>query len=267
MTKKTKRTDLTPRTATAPLLEEPVTETPAALVPAPAVTMFERLALDPNVPVEKLEKLIELQERIMRHNAEAAFNAAFSKMQPQIPIIDEHGRIEVRGQLRSTYAPLEDIHEVIKPILAEHGFAIRHRTEWPADKANIIRIVGILSHEQGHREESSFEAPMDKSEYRTDIQSQGSTVSYGRRYTTLDLLNIATRKADNDGQGSQARSDVKAPEGFDAWWAVFEPMADQGMPALMEAWNKSKDEYRKHVMATNRGGWAALKTRAGQVGA
>lgn len=254
------------KSAAAPLLEDAVE--PQALTPAPAVTMFERLAMDPNVPVEKLEKLIELQERIMRHNAEAAFNAAYSKMQPEIPIINEHGRIEVRGQLRSTYAPLEDIHDVIKPILAAHGFAIRHRTEWPAEKPNVIRVVGILSHEQGHREESAFEAPMDKSDFRTDIQSQGSTVSYGRRYTTLDLLNIATRKADNDGQasGSQERKDIAAPAGFAEWWAVFEPQAEQGFKALTEAWNKSKIEYRNHLLATNKTGWIALRAKAEQVG-
>ena len=252
------------KSTTAPLLEEPTAAT--ALAPAPAVTMFERLALDPNVPVEKLEKLIELQERIMRHNAKAAFNAAFAKMQPEIPIIDEHGRIEVRGQLRSTYAPLEDIHDVIKPILARHGFAIRHKTEWPADKPGTIRIVGILTHEQGHDEDTAFEAPMDKSEYRTDIQSQGSTVSYGRRYTTLDLLNIATRKADNDGQGGrQPQPDITAPAGFAEWWAVFEPMAEQGLPALMDAWNKSKLEFRNHLMKTNKRGWDALKAQASAV--
>lgn len=175
-----------------------------------SVAMFERLARDPNVDPEKLERLIALQERIMRHNAKAAFDGAFSKMQPKIPVITENGRIEVRGTVRSTYAPLEDIHDVVKPILAEHGFAIRHRTEWPKD--GIIRIVGILSHEQGHSEETAFEAPLDKSEYRTEIQSMGSTVSYGRRYTTLDLLNISTRKADNDGQKVTAEGLIRFKE-------------------------------------------------------
>src|SRR5688572_29901797 len=109
--------------------------------PAPAdsvALMFERLAKDPAVDVEKLERLIAMQERIMRHNAKAAFDASYARMQPEIPIIDEHGRIEVKGTLRSTYAPLEDIHKVIKPICSQFGFAIRHRTEWPDEKKGII---------------------------------------------------------------------------------------------------------------------------------
>lgn len=229
--------------------------------PAPAVTMFERLALDPNVSVDKLERLIQMQERIMAHNAKAAFGAAFTAMQSELPEISEKGQILVKGVLRSTYAKLEDIHAAIKPVLQKHGFAIRHRTEWPAERPNVIRIVGILSHEQGHSEESAFEAPMDKSEYRTDIQSMGSTVSYGRRYTTLDLLNITTRGQDKDGAGKEPES----PKGFDNWLADMEATADTGLSALQVAFQKSPKEFREFVTKHQAIVWARLKTRAGAV--
>jgi hypothetical protein len=242
---------------------EPASET--VVGGADVALMFERLARDPAVDVEKLERLIAMQERIMRHNAKAAYESQFSQMQPKIPVIDEKGRIEVKGSLRSTYAPLEDIHDVIKPILSEYGFAIRHRTEWPQDKPNIIRIVGILSHAQGHSEESVFEAPMDRSDYRTDIQSMGSTVSYGRRYTTIDLLNISTRRIDNDGQGVGKHDGPAPPEGYDAWLATLEGVADEGMKAWSLAWNKSKPEYTKHLAQTAPKHLAAIKTRAASV--
>ncbi len=244
---------------------QPAPEPQDALVPAPAVGMFERLALDPNVGVDKLERLIAMNERILAHNAKAAFNVAFTLMQAELPEIGERGEIMVKGVLRSRYAKLEDIQAAIKPILKAHGFALRHRTEWPAEKASIIRIVGILSHAEGHSEESIFEAPADKSDYRTDIQSMGSTVSYGRRYTTLDLLNITTRGVDNDGQKQPELKDIKAPEGFDNWWTDMQATADSGMAALTTAWNGSKKAFTAHLIATNRTGWEALKTRARQV--
>lgn len=244
-------------------------ETPAPATAAPEnglAVVIERLALNPDVDVLKLEKIIELQERVMKHQAAAAFNAAYSKMQASIPEINERGQIIVKGSLRSTYARLEDIHEVIKPILRDHGFAIRHRTEWPEDKKGIIRIVGILSHEMGHSEESCFEAPADKSEFRSDIQSQGSTVSYGRRYTTLDLLNIATRGADNDGQRKPptqtAPPEVKAPAGFEEWWLDMRAVAEEGLEKLEAAWTNSKTEHRRHLLAVNRQGWESLKRTA-----
>ena len=218
---------------------------------APLLPMIERLASNPEFDVAKLEKLIEMQERMMRLNAKAAFEAAFARMQPDIPEIDERGKILVKGTLRSTYAKLEDIHVAIKPILKDHGFAIRHRTEWPADKPNIIRIVGILSHEQGHSEESAFEAPADKSDYRTDIQSMGSTVSYGRRYTTLDLLNISTRGADNDGQRRDPEPPTP-PKGFNEnLVADLEASADNGWPALQRVWKSWTQEQRDYLQRIN----------------
>jgi len=223
--------------------------------------MFERLATNPDVDVAKLEKLIAMQERIMAHNARAAFDTAFTTLQTELPEINEQGRITRKdGSTISTYAKLEDIHEAIKPIIAKHGFAIRHRTEWPADKPGIIRIVGILTHCQGHREESVFEAKADQSDYRTDIQSQGSTVSYGRRYTTIDLLNIVTRGQDKDGQAPKAAP--AAPEGYVAWLAIMEGLADSGMPALTEAWNQSKREFRDYITRYEPLKWAACKTKA-----
>lgn len=247
--------------AKASLLDEANPTQVRDLVPQEStdtVAVFERLAKDPNVDPEKLERLIALQERIMRHNAKASFDAAFAKMQPEIPEIDEKGQILVKGTLRSTYAKLEDIHKVIKPILARHGFAIRHRTEWPTEKPNIIRIVGILSHQEGHSEESAFEAPKDASDYRTDIQSQGSTVSYGRRYTTLDLLNIATRGADNDGQNGKPQP----PEGFDNVWKNLTKAGEAGQLELDACWENCEPVFKNYVIKHMKQEWEALKKSA-----
>lgn len=237
----------------------------AAIAEVPAspsvTTMIERLAMNPDVDVAKLERLIAMQERILAHEARAAFNGAFTRMQSALPEISERGQILVKGQLRSTYAKLEDIQAEIKPILKDHGFAIRHRTEWPAEKPNIIRIVGILSHEQGHSEESIFEAPADKSDYRTDIQSMGSTVSYGRRYTTLDLLNITTRGLDKDGQ-AQAPKPPVAPAGFDDWWTDMAAVAEEGFGPFSAGWNRSRQDHRAYAMATRKDALSALKLKA-----
>jgi hypothetical protein len=172
-------------------------------VPDNPALVFERLARDKNIDPDKLEKLINLQERIFQHQARERFDAAFALMQNELPSIGKKGQIlnKDRTTVRSTYARLEDIHAVVKPILAKHGFSLRHRTEWPADKPKTIRIVGILTG-YGHREESAFEAEADRNEFRTTIQDQGSTVSYGRRYTTKDLLNLTEIGVDNDGQAA-----------------------------------------------------------------
>lgn len=243
-----------------------VAEKQVALVPVDeiaepkALTMFERLAADPNVPVEKLEKLIAMQERIMRINAENAFNVAFAQMQPEIPTIAERSKAD-----KATYAPREDIVDVVRPILSRHGFSLNFKTEWPGD--NKVRIIGILKHIAGHSETSEFLSGADQTGSKNAIQALGSAVEYGRRYTTTDLLNIATRKADDDGAaaGQKPKPEVKAPAGFEDWWTDMAACADNGIKALEEAWTRSKPEYRKHVIATNKPVWESLKRKAAAV--
>lgn len=232
--------------------------------PIPAVGMFERLAKDPTVPVEKLEKLIELQERIMRHQAKAEFDAAFSQMQGEIPAITERGEITVNGQVRSRYARHEDILEVVKPILQKYGFAIRHRN---AFENGIVKITGILSHRSGHSEEDEFVAKADDSGSKNAIQALGSTRSYGQRYTTISLLNIATRGTDDDGHGSEKGKAPTEPEGYADWLDNMAAVADEGLPRLQAAWNESKRALREYVTKFEPQKWQTLKAKAAKVGA
>lgn len=251
------------QTSEQPLPLAPPTE--MAVAPAPThgdalVLMFERLATDPRVDVDKLERLIEMQRGIVKANAAAAFNAAYTQMQREMPAIEERGQIAVKGTVRSTYAKLEDIAEVLRPVLHKHGFAIRHRTEWP-EAGGIIRIVGILSHEQGHSEESVFQAPADRSDFRTDIQSMGSTVSYGRRYTTLDLLNIVTKQADDDGADNS-----EGARKYANWLLDLEAVArSDGYDGLVAAIKKGGDAYRKALASS--ADWPRLKAIAAKSGA
>lgn len=241
----------------------PVTLPAVAAEVAPAadmLAMIERLASNKDVDVTKLEKIIDLKERVMAHDAKAAFAVAYSRMQPEIPAINEKGQIKEReGVVRSRYAKLEDIQKAVKPILAKYGFALRHRTEWPEDRKGTIRIVGILTHEFGHSEESVFEAPLDKSQFRTDIQSQGSTVSYGRRYTTIDLLNIETRGLDDDGQKSGR---PEPPTGYDEWALALSGEAAKGIKAIEVMFAAAKPEYRTFLTQHDGEAYKKIRERA-----
>lgn len=234
-----------------------------ANVPEATVTMFERLALDPSVNVEKLERLIEMQERIMRHNAKAAFDAAFAEMQGEIPIITERGEIRVNGALRSRYATNEDIQEALRPILSKHGFALRFRNECHEKH---LKVVGILSHRGGHSEQDEFLTAPDSSGSKNDIQAIGSARAYGQRYTTLSLLNIATREAgkgaDDDGNAAGRKSAPMAPAGKDDWLDDLRAVAENGTTALEAAWKSSKPELRAWLTKNDGETWHRIKAHA-----
>lgn len=239
--------------------------TAPTVMPDASVSMFERLVRDPGVDVEKLERLIAMQERVMRHNAKAAFDTAFAKMQGEIPVITEKGQILVKGELRSKYAKNEDIQEVIRPILQRHGFSIRFRNE--VMDGGKVKVVGILSHEQGHSEQDEFVTKPDDSGSKNDIQAIGSARSYGQRYTTTALLNIATRGADDDGERANITKPTEkpSPAGYDLWLEGLEAVVPEGMPAFAKMWNSAKDEHRKYLIATAPKLLASFRTKAAQV--
>lgn len=62
-----------------------------------------------------------------------------------------------------------------------------------------------------------------------------------------------------------APADLVAPEGFESWWTDMESTADEGIAKLEAAWLASKPEYKRHVNATLRAKWTALKVKAEQV--
>ena len=223
------------------------------------VTMFERLATDPSVDVAKLEKLIEMHERILRHQAKAAFDAAFSEMQGDLPTITEDGEIEVDGVVRSTFATDEAIVEAVRPVLKRYGFALRFKNKVADGK---LKIIGILSHKGGHSEDDEFETDPDDSGKKNKIQARGSARSYGKRYTTIALLNIVTRGQDDDGQSAYKPDETEVPAGLEDWWMDLRAVADEGFEAFAKTWNESRKDYRTFVTKHRNGAVTTLKKHA-----
>lgn len=239
----------------SPVKEVALTATDEA---ASFVTVLARLADNPNVDVTKLERLIDAHERIVRSQAKADFDAAFSVMQGELPVIAERGQIKVRETLRSRYALYEDIVEQVRPILSKHGFSLRHRNEYDG---NVQVIIGVLSHRSGHSEEDVFRCPPDSSGEKSSIQAMGSTRSYGQRYTTISLLGIATRGMDNDG--AKPKPTQQEPDGYESWLMDLESTADNGIEALESAWKNPKaGAFREFLMKTAPATLTTLKNKA-----
>jgi len=250
---------MTPAPAAQPVLDmalarkpENQTVQPTAVEPASVMQMIERLASHPQFDAAKLEKLIDLQMRVTEHQAKAAFDAAFPALQAAIPMIPERGKTNT-----GRYALLEDIIEIVRPILQAHGFSMSFRTEWPSP--NLVSVVGVLTHQAGHSRESTFQSPADTSGSKNAVQALGSVVSYGQRYTVKDLLGIVSRGMDDDGQA--ATPATAAPAGFDDWWDDLRATADTGSDAARKAWKVSRPEYRAYVEKHMKGAIDELKTR------
>lgn len=229
----------------------------AAIAPATdEVTVFERLAKDPTVDVEKLQRLIDMHADLKRMQAKSAFDQAFSIMQGDIPAIEEKAKTN-----NGTYAPLEDIISKVRPILKVNGFYLTFRTEWPDQKT--VRVIGILAHKDGHERTSEFLSGADTSGNKNAIQGLASAVSYGQRYTVKDLLNITTRGADNDG-ATAGKAAPEEPAGYEDWLDMLTAVAEEKEPEkLKAAWEKAKPMYRSYLTKHTPQVWAGLKKTAG----
>jgi len=162
---------------------------------AAILSVIERAALNPDVDIDKMERLLQMQERIVARNAKAAYSAAMSDMQRDLPTISKLG---VNTHTEKTYGRWEDIHAAITPVLSDHGFALTFRTS-TVDK---VTVTAVLSHREGHAEETSLTLPSDAGKGRNDVQAIGSSISYGKRYTACAILNINVGGEDDDGKAA-----------------------------------------------------------------
>jgi len=187
-----------------------VPEVPAA---KSIIAVIERAVLNPDVDIDKVERLLQVQERIIDRQAKADYTTALAEMQPDLPVTPEKGAIKNRaGEIQSTYPKWEDISDDIRPVLHAHGFALNFRIE-NLENDRVI-VYAILSHRSGYSEETPSPAmAADTSGSKNAIQAQKSTVSYGKRISAQAILNLTSRGDDDDG-GAGGAGPTVSPEQF-----------------------------------------------------
>lgn len=202
------------------------------------LSVISRAAADQSVDIDKMERLLQMHERMQDKQAAAEFAADLAEMQDKLPSIGERGN----AAGRYTYALWEDINAAIKPILRTHGFSLTFRTDF----ADGITVTGVLLHKSGHREETSIKLPADSSGNKNAVQAVASSVSYGKRYTAGALLNLTSHGEDDDAFAASSTVDVSG-------WR----------DAIVAASDKTElDRLAKELKAANLPGPALKQVRA-----
>lgn len=191
--------------------------------------MIERAARDPNVDIDKMERLFTMHERMTATAARLAYDAAFAAMQPDLPEIDKKGKITIKEKggdkvIQSTpYALWDDTNKLIKPILAKYGFGLSFRI---AQTESRLTTRAVLSHLGGHREETEFSSPIDATGSKNNVQGWGSAFSYGKRYTGTAILNITTKGEDDDGKSAGAAETISPEQAEELAMLISETKSD-----------------------------------------
>lgn len=184
-------------TAIAPREEAPVQSETAAII-----QVIERAALNPDIDVEKMERLLAMQERVIARQAEQAFNEAMQAAKVEMPQVLRDAE---NSQTNSRYARLETVAKAVDPVITRHGFVPSFGTDVSQMEGH-YRVTCALSHIGGHTRNYHVDVPSDGvgmkgTPNKTQTHAFGSTLSYGRRYLKLLIFDIATTDDDGNAAG------------------------------------------------------------------
>jgi hypothetical protein len=154
------------------------------------------MAVDKDLDIEKLAKLMELQREYNADLARKAFFHAFIQFQSNSPELRKSKMVSF-GDTQYHYAPLADIVRQIKDTCKECGLSYRWEIE---DTKEEIKVTCIVTHIDGHSERTTMTANPDTSGKKNSIQARGSAIEYMKRYTLIGALGLSTADADIDAR-------------------------------------------------------------------
>ena len=186
-----------------------------------------QMAVSQNADLDKLEKLMALQERWEANEARKAYISALAdfKSDPLIINKDKHVEFQTsKGVTAYNHATLGNICNIIGAALAKHGLSYR----WATEQNGKIKVTCTLMHSLGHSESVSLESSADESGGKNSIQAIGSAVSYLQRYTLLAITGTATQEQDDDGKGAFTTADVMPDDDLNGYVAAIETATTKG---------------------------------------
>lgn len=218
-----------------------------AVVPADQsaalLTVIARAASDPSVDIDKMERLLAMQERVLERNAESAFNESMRGAQGEMRQVATDAN---NPQTRSRYATYAAIDAALRPIYTRHGFSISYGT---ADAPEgYVRVLAYVSHVGGHTRRYEAAMPSDGKgakggDVMTKTHAFGAATSYGMRYLLKMIFNVAVGEYDLDGNEPAQRPEVPADllnaareqalKGTAAYHAYFSMLTKEQRKALL----------------------------------
>lgn len=170
--------------------------------PTTLLQVIQNASMNPEVDIEKMERLMAMHERLVDKQNETAFHAAMTEAQKQTRRIAAD--LENK-QTHSRYASYAALDKVLRPIYTEHGFALSFDTGDAPDE--YVRVLCYVSHSGGHSKTYKVDMPADGKgakggDVMTKTHAVGSGMSYGMRYLLKMIFNVAIGDDDDDGNAA-----------------------------------------------------------------
>lgn len=154
------------------------------------IAIVQRNDIDP----DRLEKFLDLQIKMENRQAEKAFTEALSSFQGECPIITKKKKVSF-GTTNYSFAPLDEIIHIIKPLLSKHGLSYSFDIK-SEDKTSVM--ITTIYHKEGFSKTSfyAFDALGEGS--MNQSQKRKSATTYAKRAGLENALGIVTAGEDDD---------------------------------------------------------------------
>ncbi len=207
-----------------------------AAMPTPAHLL--QLAVEQGADLDRLERLMALQERWEAGEARKAFTLAMTEFKAEPLEIFKRKAVSF-NDVHYKHAELSDVADVIVPAMARHGLS--HRWDVKQENARVT-VTCTVTHRAGHAESVTMDAAPDDSGKKNKIQQIASAVTYLQRYTLLAIAGLATKSEDDDGRGADGG-------GIDITALVLELGATKTDESALAHWMANRDALRGDQIA------------------
>ena len=186
----------------------------------PMVSLIERVVMDPNASVDKLERMLEMRERMQAQAAKQAFDNAIAEAKAEIRPIMKTGSVSYGEGAKKTefrHETLDGIAKEVDPILSRHGLSYRFRSK---QEGGQLHVTCVVAHRDGYAEEATRSGAPDTSGSKNGYQAVGSAATYLQRYTLKLALGLSAAK--DDDAASVKQRDPISEDQYHALRALIE---------------------------------------------
>lgn len=167
-----------------------------------AMSPLLHLAIEKNVSVETLEKLVDLHERVSAREAAKEFADAMARFQSSCPPVHKASTARVAtksgGAYEYRYAELDEIARTVRPHLHKEGLSYSWDSQVSEDGKRIT-VVCTVTHSNGHKASASFAAPTAAlTSAMSPQQEVAAALTFGKRQSLISVLGLTTTDQDTD---------------------------------------------------------------------
>lgn len=199
-------------------------------------------AIKEGTPVETLERVLSMRDRLKEEYAKEQFDKAMAKFQMDCPIIKKNKEVfDKQGKLRYSFASIDSIINQTKKLIADNGLSYRFKNT-VTDKTMIVEC--IVTHICGHTEASPFTVNIGTEEYMTDVQKSGARSTFAKRYAFCDAFGIMTGDEDTDAREETSRKEPAVASEDEVEKAIAVLNKCMTIDALKKSWGGFSKEVK-----------------------